>query len=135
MKKLIAVIAALALLFAVAVAEFVDLSAMTFDELAQLQKAIIQEMQSRDEFKSVWVPQGIYIVGEDIPAGIYSFSASDFAAIEIYSGDSSEIHNYEDGYSLGAEDGKVAKYELKDGYYVEISFGSVLFETYTGLSF
>lgn len=134
MKKLIAVIAALALLFAVAVAESVDLSAMTFEELAQLQKAIIQEMQSRDEFKSVWVPQGVYTVGEDIPAGVYSFSSNSRAAIEIYSGDPSDIANYRGMYTLG-KDEVVAKYELKDGYYVEIKYDPILFETYTGLGF
>ena len=136
MKKLIsALLVIMMMLPVVCYAEGIDLSSLTFDELKQLQSAIIQEMQSRDEFKSVWVPMGVYAVGEDIPAGVYSFSSNNIAMIEIYKGDPSDFSNYESSYSLDGVEEKVAKYEIKDGYIIKISFNSVLFETYTGLGF
>ena len=46
-----------------------DLSALTWEELLELKAAITIEQLSRDEWEEVEVPQGVYKVGEDIPAG------------------------------------------------------------------
>lgn len=72
MKKIICAILSLAIVMALSAAAFadgIDLSALTWEELLELKAAITLEQWSRDEWEEVEVPQGVYKVGEDIPAG------------------------------------------------------------------
>ena len=48
------------------------ISEMTFDELIKLRQTITMELFSRPEWQEVTVPQGVYKVGEDIPAGTWT---------------------------------------------------------------
>ncbi len=77
MKKLMLVILAAMMLVGVAVAEDVDLSNLTYDELVTLRNRCQQEMFSRDEWQEVTVPPGVYIVGVDIPAGTWTVHCSE----------------------------------------------------------
>lgn len=68
MKKILAVLFLLVLTVPAA-AESVDLDSLSFQELAALRDRIQLAMMQRDEWQEVTVPQGVYKVGEDIPAG------------------------------------------------------------------
>ena len=84
MKKLAIVLIVACLLCSVAVAD--DLSSMSFDELISLRNKLNTEIMSRPEWKEVGVPSGIWTVGVDIPAGIYSItpvgSSANFACYD-----------------------------------------------------
>ena len=69
MKKIICFALLLCLLVPVACAESIDLDSLSFQELAALRDRIQLVMMQRDEWQEVTVPQGVYKVGEDIPAG------------------------------------------------------------------
>lgn len=77
MKKVIcAIVAALLLLGAVAQAESIDLSGLSFEELAALRDRAQMEMMQRDAWQEVTVPQGVYQVGAQIPAGTWTVRAA-----------------------------------------------------------
>ena len=73
MKKLICVMMILCFLPVLSVAD-TDISSMSFDELVTLSRSVAAEIMSRPEWKEVEVPSGQWIVGIDIPAGVYSVS-------------------------------------------------------------
>lgn len=77
MKKLFSVFLAALLIVSCAAAEDIDLSALTFTELAALRDRCQYEMMQRDEWQEVTVPPGVYKVGEDIPAGTWSVHCSE----------------------------------------------------------
>lgn len=127
MKKLVCALLALCLLPVIAFADF-DLSAMSVDELAALNKAVVMELMSREDFKQVPVPTGIYKVGEDIPAGTYSLKAGEnYFMLKILDRNGKEI----DYFSYESEIGKIT---LNDGETVEINH-NVIFTPYAGLGF
>lgn len=74
MKKLICLIAIMCLVFPYASAE-IDLSGMTYAELVALKDKINLAIWNSKEWQEVTVPQGIWVVGEDIPAGHWNISA------------------------------------------------------------
>ena len=119
-----------ALSLGVAVAEDVDLSAMTLDELIALKTAIAGELMNRDEIKEAAIPSGVYVVGQDIPVGSYSITTSSIlASIMIYesSGDLSNM------FAIDSSNG-VGKIALTDGQRVELS-AECTFSVYAGISF
>ena len=85
MKKLCALILALILCSSAALAEGIDLSGMSFDELLELQRQVTQALWASDEWVSASVPTGLYEVGVDIPAGHWTVDAGDdYLLIKIY---------------------------------------------------
>ena len=76
MKKIICIIICLLIPVCV-VAESVDLSSLSFDDLRVLQTRISKELITRPEWKSVPVPPGMYLVGRDIPAGEWTITCGD----------------------------------------------------------
>lgn len=71
MKKIACILLSMALMSCLVLtvcAEEIDLSALTWDELLDLKARITMEQLTRDEWQEVEVPQGVYVVGEDIPA-------------------------------------------------------------------
>ena len=77
MKRALALLLALLLLTPAALAEDLDLSSMTFEELCALKQRINDEIVTRPEWRGVAVPKGFYTIGQDIPAGVYSVSLQD----------------------------------------------------------
>jgi len=72
MKKLLAVILAIAMLLpAAALADLPDISGLTAEELIELSRQIQLRLFSEQLVNGVEVPPGKYYVGEDIPAGNY----------------------------------------------------------------
>ena len=74
MKRIAAFIAVLLLIISPALAE-IDLSGMTLEELVVLHEQL--NLILFEQAKSVTVPQGIWLVGKDIPAGTYLIKCED----------------------------------------------------------
>ena len=147
MKKLISLFIPLVLAAAVGVAQ-VDLSGMTYDELVELKDQLNLAMWNSEEWEEVVVPQGLWIVGEDIPVGHYTIKPVDgniatvvygcklkenkanlekFTSSSRYDEIISPSYRY---YSQGDKD--TIDIDMQYGYYVEIEDSSVVFTPYTG---
>ena len=79
------------------------------------------------------VPPGIYTVGEDFPAGVYTIKNADGSSlfnISVHDVDQRSV--FSDGFY--ADEGEyLGKIELLDGYTVKIDQGAALFAPYNGL--
>ena len=147
MRRVFPFVLAFSLLFSVAFAE-IDLSGYTYEELSAIRDQALLEMMKRDEWQFVLVPVGTYRVGEHIPAGHWTISATDKSTAIITTGtvvedDGKEIkygcpkyvhltltdsdYRY---YRLG--DATTTDLVLTDGMYVEISVGGCYFAPYVG---
>lgn len=147
MKKLLSMVLALILagfLVLTACAESVDLSALTWEELLELKARITLEQLTRDEWQEVEVPQGVYVVGEDIPAGKWTVKCKKgnscyFEYGEVLSDDGHSIksegtYDWVYLYKEAGEDGKQTEYtfEAKEGSYIVIERSPVTFTPFTG---
>ena len=78
-----------ALLIPVAVADSVDLSSMSNDEIIALLENVNSEIVRRGIGKTAKLPKGTYIAGNDIPAGKYIFTClavgDDWGNVTVYS--------------------------------------------------
>jgi len=153
MKKIVVLITSVLLLVSIAsAAEDLDLSVYSFEELAALRDRIQLEMMSRDEWQEVEVPQGVYQVGVDIPAGKWTVTCRKGQYTEISFGtkldNSGDTIAFDFGgvYSLynaaynpaykyySKADGNPLSYTLdaKDGYWVVVAASPAIFAPYTG---
>lgn len=149
MKKLLVCLLVLTLLVPSALAESFDLSSMSFDELVALRERVNLAMWQSDDWQEVTVPQGLWKVGEDIPAGHWTISAADGAFTSVEYGD--VLTKGVDGISYKSSvyvstyltspsrstfnentDRAVVDIDMKDGFYVVILGGSAVFTPYTG---
>ena len=71
MKKLVCILL-IALFVTVAAYAETGLEEYSFDELMQIRNMLNAEIMSRPEWKEVTVPAGTWVVGQDIPEGVYS---------------------------------------------------------------
>ena len=118
---------------------------LTFDQLIYVRQYLDDYIFSRPEFKKVTVPEGIYKIGSDIPAGEYEiFSLPDSQTSVVYFDKLNELgssHSDDAVYQwevISDIDGLGAKsyhFTFADGNYVKISIGSAVFTTYIGPSF
>lgn len=70
MRKLFTVVLVMSMLLpAAALADLPDISGLSFDELVQLKDQLNISIWNSEEWQEVTVPAGVWIVGEDIPAG------------------------------------------------------------------
>ena len=137
MRRLFALVLVFVLMFcSAATAENIDLSSLTLEELITLRQEIDMLIFGSDAYKNVSVPAGDYVVGVDIPAGIYSLEAANgsYAMISVYADSSKDIMSMGACHSVGGGE-TVGKIEFKDGQIVEIQMGSIVFKTYAGLGF
>lgn len=126
-----------------------DLDNMTFVELVALNKRVLAAMWASGEWQEVEVPQGVYKIGEDIPAGRWTISPVPgwHVAIAVSSslaenGNKLSLENYSSG-SAYAEDskyyekGKATSLDLvlDEGFYISVGDGPAVFTPYTGPSF
>lgn len=127
-----------------------DLSTLSFDELVYLKDQINLAMWESSTWQEVTVPQGIWKVGEEIPAGHWTISASNGSSAYIRIGTALESNQKEIDFSkstisYGAplksedahgynkvEDVTGIDFELADGMYIEIKYSSVVFSPYSG---
>ena len=144
MKRIIILTLALIIAAVPALAD-IDLSGLSFDELRELQARISQELTTRPEWKSVPVPPGIYRVGVEIPAGMWTITAGDSSSnfISVECG----ARTNETGTSIragqgwqfreticqpGTGEGKHPEsitVTLTDGLYVTVEHGQAIFST------
>ena len=148
MKKVITICITFALVLAlipVAFAEW-DLSDLTFDDLIALRAQTQREMMERGEYEEVEVPQGLYEVGPEIPAGKWTIRALDSNWTRIHVGRNVNEAHTELNYPFKASEliyGPASIYysagnkteitvDLSEGDYIHIDYGSAIFVTYTG---
>ena len=74
MKKIFSLLLVFVILsMPAALAEEIDLSKFSYQELQALYRKVRIEMIQRPEWKDVIVHQGIYVIGKDIPEGDYEW--------------------------------------------------------------
>lgn len=130
MKKVVMLVLALVLVGAVALAE-VDLSGMTFDELVALRKQVDQAIWASDGWQEVKVPAGKYVIGEDIPAGRWTLSCDDSAAMVNLYKTPEGIDDYDQIVAMASVSaGNPYNIDLEDGQGLYISISAVTFTPY-----
>jgi len=132
MKKLLALIFAIILLGGSAVAETPDLSGLTADELL----SVIREAQAllfdQQLVNGVHVPQGTYIIGEDIPAGTYRIEITDGTGYyDIYDAKGNLKHTGVTGKLYNVTE--IGKLILEEGYVLKLANSGFIFYPYTGV--
>lgn len=149
MKKLLTIILILALAVpAAAFADLPDISNLSYDELIQLKDSINLAIWNSQEWQEVTVPQGIWIVGKDIPAGTWtvkcatdSFSVVSFGDTLNEMGTDIEYTQYYHYESITSPDSNIYEKDkditeytitVKDGDYIKIEYSSVIFMPNTG---
>lgn len=148
MKKAVLGILVLVMLMvnACAFCDTFDLSGLSFEELAALRDRCQMEMMKSDKWQEVTVPEGIYQIGKDIPAGHWTISAPSKGMAMIYAGRKMandfmvdfeilfDLYGLKNGlYHEGSTTS--ISLDLKDGQYLQIMLGSVIFTPYQGNSF
>lgn len=129
-----------------------SLSAYSYEDLVSLKEQINLAMWKSKEWQEVTVPQGVYKVGEDIPAGHWTVkcAGSYFGEIEVcdvldatgkdvnpYSRNSVFFWDeqvYNPSHAMYNEKNNLSECDiiLKDGLYVAIKYCSLIFTPYTG---
>lgn len=149
MRKILALVLILLSLVSVSFAESTfDLSGLSYDELVALKDKINLAMWQSEEWQEVEVPQGVYVVGEDIPAGKWTIKAADGVKVYVYWGDAlnetgtelsfnGKLYEYESLYSADHRfyekgDTTEVSWDMKDGQYFIVDDGIALFTPYSG---
>lgn len=148
MKRLVSMFLCMLLVPMYALAD-VDLSGMTYDELVALKDKINLALWQSDEWQEVEVPQGIWVVGEDIPVGkwtirhtdgvsntyvIWSDAIDASGASLSYSGklyESERVYDPDNKYYDKGNPTEVT-WDLKEGQYLMVSDGIATFTPYSG---
>lgn len=151
MKRIIALVLVLLSLVPAASGESTfDLSSMTYEELVALKEQINLAIWNSQEWQEVEVPQGVWVVGEDIPAGKWTIKAPDnvsTAAIVWWGNklDDSGVALSWDGslyvseclynpasFLYSAGDATEVTWQLNEGEYIIVDDGIALFTPYAG---
>ena len=148
MKRILSFALACVLVLSLAPAAFadVDLTGMTFDELVALKDQINLALWNSADWQEVTVPQGVWQVGADIPAGKWTIvcGGKNWTTIEVADSlrdngtkatfppkASASIFNPNSSlYDNG--DLKEWTVDLHDGEYVVISDADAVFTPYAG---
>ncbi|MBO7251285.1 MAG: hypothetical protein J6V25_01535 [Oscillospiraceae bacterium] len=128
----------------------IDLSDMTYNELVALKDQINLAIWNSQEWQEVTVPQGVWKVGEDIPAGHWTvICAPEWRCTCLFWGqvlaDSGQSIVYEGRYSISPKiynpnhkqykigDGVTEySFEARNGEYIDVQYGSCIFMPYAG---
>ena len=130
-------------------AETFDLSSLSYDELIALKDQINLAIWNSQEWQEVTVPQGVWKVGEDIPAGHWTIKTNASHAwvrictaidstgkeVDVYNTEFlySEFISSPYSWSFDADSDRTEiDFDLKSGYYVVIDSGSVIFSPFVG---
>lgn len=126
-----------------------DLSQLSYQELTELKDHIDLAIWNSQEWQEVAVPQGVWKVGEDIPAGHWTIKAAgSFTSIEtgtalndmgknidVWKSDGYFVkHIYSPSYFAFDANQHMQKIdlELENGIYVVVDNGSAVFTPYAG---
>jgi len=130
MKKLVTLILALALILAPAAMAEIDLSGMSFDELVALQKQVISAIMQTDEWQEAELPVGMYVIGEDIPAGQWDFSCENgMVMIKVWKSVDEYTQNGDKIWlnAISANAGEKSTALFSDGQVIQLFFNSAVF--------
>ena len=147
MKRALCIIMALVLVLALAPAAFadVDLSGMTFDELVALKDQINLALWNSADWQEVTVPQGVWEIGADIPAGKWTILPTPFAdtyikigsetkngGTEVNSKVSQRIKDKDYRDFDASKDITSWNVELEAGQFLQVDYGPAVFTPYAG---
>lgn len=148
MKKVITICITLFLILTLAPAAFadVDLSGMSFDELVALKDQVQRAMWDSADWQEVTVPQGVWQVGADIPAGKWTIVCGGKNYTDIEIADSLKDNGTKAAFppkasaviyntsSIVYDEGDLKEWtvDLHDGEYVVISDADAVFTPYAG---
>lgn len=126
----------------------IDLTGMSYEELVALKDKINLAMWNSEEWQEVTVPQGVWVVGEDIPVGHWTISAADGAYAMVCAcnklDETQKSADYSGGYVIEHlmsksnpsfnenSDIEYEDFELTDWEYIVVDYGSVVFTPYEG---
>ena len=102
MKRCLGVLLAIVMLTVPALAEELDLSSMSTDELISLSNRVSSELKSRFSSDADAIAEGVYVVGRDIKSGAYEFTCTSMRDVFIRSDVS--VYVFPDEASLGDMD-------------------------------
>ena len=139
----------LALMLPIGVSADVDLSGMSFDELVALRDQLNLAIWNSAEWQEVTVPQGVWEIGVDIPAGHWTLKcAGGYSSTITYGNTLDEsgseipyscrnrirhyVHNPSSSYFDPASDLAQVDIEMAAGNYIIIESASVIFSPYSG---
>ena len=140
-KRILPIMIICMLIIHCAVAEDIDLTGLSFDDLRILQTRVSKELITRPEWKSVPVPPGMYMVGVDIPEGEWTITCGEakYDYIRIVCGaktneSRTSIYNPKEFERLvyRNSDGKELEkltVTLSNGLYIFIQHGQAIFST------
>ncbi len=146
MKKTLTLFLVVSLLLAgSAAAEDIDLSGLSFDQLVALRDRLNLAIWNCQEWQEVTVPAGIWIIGEDIPAGHWSIRPMDGSIAYLiicreldksgrsYKRGSALVNNtlVSESHRQHNDSFNSIDFDLVDGMYV-INDSAVIFSTYSG---
>lgn len=150
MKKVYSVILVLLIIllipaFAFAASNEIDLSGMSYDELVELKDRINLAIWESEEWQEVEVPQGVWEVGADIPAGKWTIkpaegsTSSISVGVEVTNGGTrvkaktfEQVRSPKDRNYRAERDVTEWTIELEEGQFVQISSGTAIFSPYSG---
>ena len=130
MKRLTAILLIMMLAFGCA---FAEVSEMSLDELFTLRDQINQEILSREQ-KEFKVPSGVWVIGEEVPAGTYSIASPlHFGTVTVYKSQEKGLSNFVGEFAV-YEDDPLGKITLENGWVVILS-QSMVFAPPKGIEF
>ncbi len=147
MKRIISLAISVLMIMSISAFGFadVDLSGMSYDELVALKDQINLAIWQSDDWQEVEVPQGVWLVGEDIPAGKWTIKAAKEASTFISVGDAPTDDGtgvkatvmqaiYDPEYMFYNAKSDIFEWtiDLAEGKYVEIDNGVAIFTPYAG---
>ena len=146
MKRILVLILALVLLCPSALAlRNENLDDISFDDLVQYRRYFDMYLMDRPEFKQVTVPEGIYKIGVDIPAGDWNVipvsgeqaTLTYFEKLDQYGNapDKEAYYMWDRIVNIPDYEVKSMHFDLKNDMYIKIDLAPVVFTKYTGPSF
>ena len=148
MKRIISLLIAVTCLCGGAFAADFDLSGLSYDELVSLKEQVDFAIWNSNEWQEVEVPQGVWVIGEDIPEGKWTIKAAEGVSASISWGDvldssgleisyEGDIYAYDrvesesyHGYDFG--DTLEVTWDMKAGEYFVVEDGVAVFSPYSG---
>lgn len=134
MKKLLVALLVVAMMISTAMAEGIDLSGLSYEDLLELRQQVDAAIWASDGWQEVKVPAGVYVIGEDIPSGRWSVTPSDrlstFTLFPTKADYTEQTYNYISLNMLDA--GESYALDVQDGQFLEIGGGALTFTPYIG---
>jgi hypothetical protein len=150
MKRIASYLLVLVLLIPCAALADFDLSGLSFAELVELKEQINLAIWNSQEWQEVTVPQGVWVVGEDIPAGKWTVKCAEpWRYSQVSWGEKLDndgeniawrgrysaynyVYNPNHKYYDGDEGVTEYTFEVRNGDYIVIDDGSCIFMPFTG---